>query len=247
MERGADARAKRALLAWYAENERRDLPWEGNRDPYAILVREVMLQQTQVERVAVFWADWMARWPTVASLAEAPLADVIRAWQGLGYNRRAVNLHRACKEIVERGWPEDLTTLPGVGRYTADAVDVFAHGRPVLPVDVNVRRIQERTGRSFDHECAEALMRLGKLVCIARSPRCVSCPIATDCPSRGQRFDAARKQPRFRGSFRERRARTLRRVAARPARLSSLDQAAVEALARDGLVEVRSGLARLPD
>jgi A/G-specific adenine glycosylase len=85
--RSADARAKRALLAWYAENERRDLPWEGIRDPYAILVREVMLQQTQVERVAVFWADWMARWPTVASLAEAPLADVIRQWQGLGYNR----------------------------------------------------------------------------------------------------------------------------------------------------------------
>jgi A/G-specific adenine glycosylase len=245
--RSADARAKRALLAWYAENERRDLPWVENRDPYAILVREVMLQQTQVERVAVFWADWIARWPTVASLAEAPLADVIRQWQGLGYNRRAVNLHRACREIVERGWPEDLTMLPGVGRYTADAVCLFAHGGPVLPVDVNVRRIQERTGRPFDHECAEALMRLGKLVCIARSPRCGSCPIATDCPSRGHRFDAAREQPRFQGSFRERRGRTLRRVAETPVPLSGLDEAAVEALARDGLVEVRGGLARLPD
>jgi A/G-specific adenine glycosylase len=245
--RGAEARARRALLAWYTDNERQDLPWRGNRDLYAILVREVMLQQTQVERVAVFWANWIERWPTVESLAEARVAEVVLAWQGLGYNRRAVNLHRACKEIVERGWPEDLTTLPGVGRYTADAIELFARERSVLPIDVNVRRIQARTGLSFDHECAEALMRLGKLVCIARVPRCGRCPIAADCPSRGRRFETSRKQPPFQGSFRERRARTLRSVAARPVPVSTLDEAAVDALARDGLLEVRGGLARLPD
>ena len=163
----AEARAKRALLSWYREDER-DLPWRGVIDPYAILVREVMLQQTQVERVVDYWVAWIERWPTVEALAAAPLADVIRAWQGLGYNRRAVNLHRACRTIVENGWPDDLTSLPGVGPYTADAVANFSYGEPVLPVDVNVRRVQERTGLAFDHECAEALMRLGKRVCLAR-------------------------------------------------------------------------------
>ena len=242
----ADRRAKRALLAWYREDER-DLPWRGVVDPYAILVREVMLQQTQVERVVDYWVEWIGRWPTVEALAEAPLSDVIRAWQGLGYNRRAVNLHRACRIIVEKGWPDDLTTLPGVGRYTADAVASFAYGLPVLPIDVNVRRVQERTGLAFDHECAEALMRLGKRVCVARVPRCGQCPLAIRCPSKGSRFETARRQARFEGSFRERRAVTLRTVATRPRPVAELDRSVLEALARDGLVEVDGGLARLPD
>ncbi len=110
-----------ALLGWYAEN-RRDLPWRKTRDPYAILVSEVMLQQTQVERVIPRWLEWLERWPTPAALAAASPADVIRAWQGLGYNRRALNLHRAARAIAEHGWPDDLTELPGIGPYTAAAI-----------------------------------------------------------------------------------------------------------------------------
>src|ERR687884_407600 len=101
-----------------------------------------MLQQTQVERVVPRYLAWLERWPTVAALAAAPAADVIRAWQGLGYNRRAVNLHRAATVVAQRGWPDDLTELPGVGRYTADAVARFAFDREVLPADTNVLRVQ---------------------------------------------------------------------------------------------------------
>ena len=100
------------LLGWYARDGR-DLPWRHTRDPYAILVSEVMLQQTQVDRVVPRYLDWLERWPTAAALAAAPPADVIRAWQGLGYNRRALALHRAAQAIASDGWPDDLTQLPG--------------------------------------------------------------------------------------------------------------------------------------
>ena len=136
------------LLAWF-EAHGRDLPWRRTSDPYAILVSEVMLQQTQVERVIPRYLAWLERWPTPAALAAAPPADVIRAWQGLGYNRRGLNLHRAARAISEHGWPEDLTDLPGVGPYTAAAIRNQAFGEPVLPVDTNVARIQERTGHAF--------------------------------------------------------------------------------------------------
>src|SRR4029453_9827502 len=112
------------LQAWFRANGR-ELPWRRTRDPYAILVSEVMLQQTQVERVVPRYLRWLERWPTAAELAPAPRAEVIREWQGLGYNRRAVNLHRAAVRIAETGWPDDLTELPGVGSYTADAVARF--------------------------------------------------------------------------------------------------------------------------
>ena len=237
---------KAALLAWYAENGR-DLPWRRTRDPYAILVSEVMLQQTQVDRVVARYLAWLERWPTVESLAEAPAAEAIREWQGLGYNRRAVNLHRAACEITARGWPDDLTELPGVGRYTADAVYCFAYGHDVLPVDTNVARVQERTGETFDATCGQALMDLGATVCLARIPRCGSCPLAARCPSRGARYEPRRKQGRFEGSFRQRRAATLRLVSAVPRRVDELDGEAVRALERDGLVAVARGLAALPD
>jgi A/G-specific adenine glycosylase len=234
-----------ALLAWFAENGR-DLPWRRTRDPYAVLVSEVMLQQTQSERVAPRFVEWLERWPNVEALAAAPLADVVRAWQGLGYNRRAVNLHRAAKAIAARGWPNDLTELPGVGRYTADAVACFAFGGDVLPVDVNVRRVRERTGFAFGSHCAQALMDLGASVCLARVPRCGACPLAPCCPSRGRRHAPLRKQKRFEGSFRQRRGRTLRLVAERPRDLAELDRPAVEALARDGLVEIDDRVVALP-
>jgi A/G-specific adenine glycosylase len=237
---------KRALLEWFAGHGR-DLPWRRTRDPYAILVSEVMLQQTQVERVLPRYLEWLERWPTAQALAAASPAELIRAWQGLGYNRRAVNLHRAAQQIAAHGWPSDLTELPGVGRYTADAVACFALGVDVLPVDTNVRRVQERTGQSFDARCGEALMDLGATVCLARVPRCGSCPLAADCPSRGRRYEPLRKQSRFEGSFRQRRAETLRLVAERPRRLSKLDPAVAESLVRDGLVLVENGLAALPE
>jgi A/G-specific adenine glycosylase len=232
------------LLDWYARDGR-DLPWRRTRDPYAILVSEVMLQQTQVGRVLPRYVEWLERWPTVEALAAAPLAEVIRAWQGLGYNRRAVSLHRAAARIAAEGWPDDLTELPGVGRYTADAVACHGFGRAVLPGDVNVRRVQERTGVSFDHECAQALMDLGATVCLARVPRCGACPLAARCPSRGRRFEPARRQTAFEGSFRQRRGRTLQLVSVSPRPLSDLDAEAVAALRRDGLVELDEGRVRL--
>ena len=235
----------RRLLAWFAEYGR-DLPWRETRDPYAILVSEVMLQQTQASRVVPRWVAWLERWPTPGALAAASSGDVIREWQGLGYNRRALRLQRAARVVAEHGWPDDLTELPGVGRYTADAVACFAFGLPVLPGDVNVRRVQERAGEAFDHTCAQALMDLGATVCIARVPRCGECPLAKLCPSRGRRFKPLRKQGAFEGSFRQRRAETLSLVAEHPRPLASLDVDAVRALEKDELVLVTDQLVQLP-
>ena len=233
------------LLEWHAA-EGRDLPWRRTRDPYAILVSEVMLQQTQVGRVVPRYLRWLERWPTAESLATALRSEVIREWQGLGYNRRAVNLHRAAERIADGGWPEDLTELPGVGRYTADAVSRFALEADVLPVDVNVARVLERTRGAFGPASAHALMDLGATVCLARIPRCGFCPLAEDCPSRGRRYEPLRKQGRFEGSFRQLRAQTLRLVAERSRPAAELDGEAVAALARDGLVRLDGGLVRLP-
>jgi len=223
------------LLAWYRRSGR-DLPWRRTTDPYAILVSEIMLQQTQVERVSPRYVAWLERWPTAEALACAPVAEVIRAWQGLGYNRRALALHRAARVISESGWPEDLTVLPGIGPYTAAAVRNFAFGEDVLPHDVNVDRVERRTGHRFTGAAAQALMDLGATVCLARIPRCGVCPLSSSCPSRGARDEPARKQSRFEGSFRERRAATLRRVATGATAGDGLDREAVDALAKDGLV-----------
>jgi A/G-specific adenine glycosylase len=236
---------RESLLAWFEANGR-DLPWRRTRDPYAILVSEVMLQQTQVDRVIPRYLAWLERWPTVDALAAAPAGDVIREWQGLGYYRRALNLHRAAGQIAARGWPDDLTELPGVGRYTGDAVARFAFGRDVLPVDTNVARVRERTGEAFDARCSQALMDLGATVCLARVPRCGVCPLASDCPSRDRRYEPLRKQGRFEGSFRQRRAATLRLVAVSARPVDDLDSDAVAALERDGLVTVEAGLVSLP-
>lgn len=233
------------LLAWFAEYGR-DLPWRRTRDRYAILVSEVMLQQTQVERVVPRYLAWLERWPTMEALAEAPPADVIRAWQGLGYNRRGLNLHRAARLVAANGWPDDLTELPGVGPYTAAAIRCFALGEDVLPVDVNVERVVRRTGATFSGAAAQALMDLGATICIARIPRCGSCPLTELCPSRGIREEPARKQGPFEGSFRQRRAHALRLVAEASRPLAELDGAAVRSLERDGLVRVEDGLVMLP-
>jgi A/G-specific adenine glycosylase len=233
------------LLAWFSQNGR-ELPWRRTRDPYAILVSEVMLQQTQVERVIPRYVRWLERWPTAEALAAAPVADAIREWQGLGYNRRAVNMHRAAQAVAAGGWPDDLTELPGVGSYTAAAIRNFAFGEAVLPLDTNVRRVQERTGREFDPELAQALFDLGATVCLARVPRCGVCPLAAECPSRGSRYQPQRKQGPFEGSFRQRRAETLRAVSNGPRPVADLDAEAVAALERDGLVRREAETVALP-
>jgi A/G-specific adenine glycosylase len=233
------------LLAWFHENGR-ELPWRRTRDPYAILVSEVMLQQTQVERVVPRYLAWLERWPTAESLASASAGDAIREWQGLGYNRRALSLHRAATQIAANGWPDDLTDLPGVGAYTAAAIRRFAFEEDVLPVDVNVSRVIRRTGASFTGEAAHALMDLGATMCLARTPRCGACPLAAECPSRGMRDEPARKQGAFEGSFRQRRAEVLRLVAESARELRGLDGEAVVSLERDGLVVVEDGTVALP-
>ncbi len=203
------ARLRRALGRWYDAHGRHDLPWRLTRDPYAVLVSEVMLQQTQVERVRPRYEAWLRRWPTAASLAEAPAAAVIREWSGLGYNRRAVNLQRAGREALARfgGVPVDeerLRSLPGVGPYTAAAVACFAGGRRTAALDTNVARVVARAllgkasarapyGREA-REAAEAwlpkrgarahqlaVMDLGATVCKASSPACEVCPLARGC------------------------------------------------------------------
>ncbi len=233
---------------------RRDLPWRRTRDPYAILVSEVMLQQTQVVRVVERWERWLERWPTAAALAAATPAEVLAEWVGLGYNRRALRLREACAIVAARGWPGDLTSLPGVGAYTAAALRAFALDEPVVPVDVNVARVFARSGGPMTGppELGHALMDLGATICTARRPRCDVCPIAT-CPSRGRVQEAPRRtvpaRPRFADTDRWVRGRIVASLAAgeplpevEPERL----ERALGALERDGLV-VRDGRGnRLP-
>ena len=199
------ARFRRRLLAWF-RTAGRDLPWRRTRDPYRVLVSEFMLQQTQVSRVLDFYPRFLKRYPDFASLARARPRAVREAWDGLGYYRRAANLHRLAREVVRHragalpSDPAELEALPGVGPYTAGAVATFAYEKPAAAVDTNVRRVlgrvfgcrtakeirstalamQPRRGKtawSFN----QALMELGALVCTARAPKCGECPVRRYC------------------------------------------------------------------
>jgi A/G-specific adenine glycosylase len=200
------ARIREGLFAWFQEHAR-DLPWRRTRDPYAILVSEVMLQQTQVDRVLPYYARFLERFPTVEDLANAATSDVIRIWSGLGYNRRAVNLQRAARAVVDElggsfpDDPADLKKLPGIGAYTAGAIAAFAHERDVAFLDTNMRRVVSRvifgseSARESDAiEAAsalvppghgwtwnQALIEFGALQCTARRPACIICPLRNDC------------------------------------------------------------------
>jgi A/G-specific adenine glycosylase len=251
---------QRDLLAWFASGAARDLPWRRTRDPYAILVSEVMLQQTQVARVLERYEDWLERWPTPAALAAAPAADVLRAWSGLGYNRRALNLQRAARQVVELGeFPREigeLERLPGIGPYTARAIACFAFGAHVTALDTNVRRVLERTlgttdvspppARAWDWN--QALFDLGAQICLGRVPRCERCPLAEHCPSRGLVFAPLRRQGRFEGSRRQRRAALVRERAGGPRAYDGYDRDVVDSLLADGLAVRRAdGLLALPE
>lgn len=199
-------RIRAGLLGWFRAHAR-DLPWRRTRDPYAILVSEIMLQQTQVDRVIPYYERFLTAFPTVESLAAAPTAEVIRLWSGLGYNRRAVNLQRAAKAVVEQfegtfpATPEALQRLPGVGAYTAGAVAAFAFEQDVAFMDTNMRRVLNRV--LFGSEAAserelleaakalvppgkgwewnQALIEFGALHCTARKPACIVCPLQSTC------------------------------------------------------------------
>jgi A/G-specific adenine glycosylase len=233
------------LLRWY-ERERRDLPWRRTTDPYAILVSEVMLQQTQVARVVPRYEAWLARWPRIESLASASLEEVLREWVGLGYNRRAVRLWEAARVVARDGWPDRLEHLPGVGPYTAAAVGSFAFGRQEVALDTNARRVFARLGaplapppgRAADFN--QATMELGATVCTARAPRCGVCPLAAGCDGPRESVAARRPAERFEDSNRWVRGRVVAALAAgegvprdvAPERL----ERALRGLVRDGLI-----------
>ena len=196
------------VLAWW-DGDRRDLPWRRTRDPWAVLVSEVMLQQTQVDRVIPKWTAFLDRFPDPARCAAAPVRAVIDAWAGLGYNRRGVALHRCARVVVDEHdgrLPMDLAALlalPGIGPYTARAVLAFAGEQDVAVVDTNVARVLARqAGRPLrlvevqaDADALvpsgqgwawnQAMLDLGATVCRARAPDCGRCPVATSCAWRG--------------------------------------------------------------
>ena len=200
-----------AVLTWYASNGR-SLNFRRRRDAYSVLVSETMAQQTQISRVEPAWEAFLARFPTVQALAAAPPADVLRAWQGMGYNRRALNLQRAARMIVATfggvvpGSVEALERLPGVGPYTARAVAAIAFGQPVGAVDTNVRRVLGRVGGGWSGiaarelqaladavvpagragEWTHALMDIGARYCRPHVPACPDCPVRAHCIAAGE-------------------------------------------------------------
>jgi A/G-specific adenine glycosylase len=227
------------VLTWFAPR-RRAYPWRGARDPYRVLVSEVMLQQTQAARVAPAYRSFVRRFPTIRALARASRADVVRAWGSLGYNRRAMALSEAARIVVRDhggrvpGDPQVLATLPGVGPYTAAAVASLGHGVPVPAIDTNVRRVVARARIGRDEaapteveEAAgawldlsdpgswnQALMDLGREVC-RPAPMCEACPLSGSCRFRASRATpgrARRRQGRFEGSFRQLRGGVVREL-----------------------------------
>lgn len=227
--RGRSLRGR--LLRWYGRHGR-DLPWRRTRDPYRVLVSEVMLQQTPVGRVRPAYERFLARFPTLAALRRAALGDVLTEWAGLGYPRRARDLHRIAR--ARRAVPTDaaaLDALPGVGAYTAGAVACFTTGAPVAFADTNIRRVLGRAllGRTAsEREALEidralvtrrdaarwhhALMDLGATVCVARAPRCNACPIYGLCRAKGADAVAPRRAAAFATSDRRVRGAILRLV-----------------------------------
>jgi A/G-specific adenine glycosylase len=254
------------LERWYAEHGRHELAWRAQRDRWPILVSEMMLQQTQAGRVADAWPAFIGAFPTPEAMAAATPGSVIAAWGRLGYPRRARRLWEAATVIATEGWPDDLTELPGVGRYTAGAVLAQADDVDVPAVEVNVRRVVERcAGRRRSEREAEselvqrarprrgrdrllALMDVGALLCRPREPRCIECPLRRRCVAKGPLVDETRStQPKFEGSFRQRRGLVMARLRAADAvPVPELDAEALASLVADGLAVVTADRAALP-
>ena len=215
------------LAAWQRRHGRRDLPWQGTRDPYRVWLSEVMLQQTQVGAVIPYYARFLRQYPTVEALAAAQEDDVLRLWSGLGYYARGRNLLLAAREVVRRGaFPntlESIGELAGVGRSTAAAIAVFAFGRRAAILDGNVKRVLSRV-YSIEREAdlwplaerllprkeletyTQALMDLGSLVCTRGAPKCEACPVAAQCIARREGRIRELPAPRARKALPTRRA-----------------------------------------
>jgi A/G-specific adenine glycosylase len=243
------------LVDWF-RRDGADLPWRRTRDRYRVLVAETQLQATPVARVIPFYLRFVRRWPTAADLAGARLGDVLAAWHGLGYPRRARNLHAAARVVAERGWPEPgrLTDLPGVGPYTAAALRCFADGEDLLPLDTNAARVVARrfpTGwpgaPGAAWEAGQGVMDLGRLWCTVRAPRCdAGCPMRAGCAAADagtvvEVTPPRRRQGRYEGSMRQRRGRLLHELAARGWASAAADPEAAESLVADGLADRREG------
>jgi A/G-specific adenine glycosylase len=244
--------AARRMVEWFRA-EGADLPWRATRERYPVLVSEFQLQATPVHRVLRYYARFMRRWPTIDDMADAPLGEVLAEWQGLGYPRRARNLHATARIVAENGWPapERLTDLPGIGPYTAAALRCFADGEDLLPVDTNAARVVARRfpagwpgappGAAW--EAGQAVMDLGRLWCTARAPRCEQgCPLREGCPAADTGSAVAvgptrRPQARYEGSMRQRRGRLMRMLAQQGWADPSTDHDAAESLVVDGLAE----------
>lgn len=300
-------RVRRLLLDWYERHGRAHLPWRKTRDPYRILVSEFMLQQTQVDRVLPKYEAFVERFPGFAALAAASTAEVLRLWQGLGYNSRAVRLRQIAQAVVERfggSMPQDeqtLRSLPGIGPYTVAAVRAFAFECDDAAIDTNVRRVTHRVlhglehppkvaagvldagaralvPRGRGHDWNSAMMDLGATICTSRAPKCLICPLLPACaaaPIDASQLELARgaharkRSPQeaipFEQTTRYARGRIVDRLRELPPgqRISLMDlhrdvthrigrsaedlANLVEALARDGLVEVRGRQVSLQD
>lgn len=241
----------RALVDWF-HREAADLPWRRTRDRYRVLVAEAQLQATPVARVLPYYERFISLWPTAADMAGADLGEVLAEWQGLGYPRRARNLHAAAGVVASSGWPERLTDLPGVGAYTAAAIRCFADGEDVLPVDTNAARVVARRfpggwpgAPGLGWEAGQAIMDLGRLWCTARAPRCAEgCPLRAGCPAAEagtvmEMTPVRRPQGRYEGSLRQRRGRLLRELAETGWVSRDRDPEAAASLVADGLAGTR--------
>jgi A/G-specific adenine glycosylase len=254
-----------SLARWYRENGRHSLPWRASRDRWVVLVSEVMLHQTQVPRVASAFDAFIAQFPTPAATAAAGPAAVITAWGRLGYPRRARWLWEAAVRVAADGWPDDLSELPGVGRYTAAAVAAQVDDDDRVGIEVNIRRVCERVrGERLTDPEAEACVRelapglrprdrllammdLGATVCTARTPACAGCPVVANCATRGTHDrETKHRQGRFEGSFRQRRGIVMAQLRAGSVAASEVDGEVLASLLDHGLAEITRGRAHLP-